>query len=340
MKTALITGITGQDGSYLAEYLLSLGYAVYGFVRPSSFDPNEKLEDFLGKTPVKLVYGDLRDLTSIERALREIKPDEIYNLAAQSHVGVSFKAPETTWEINYHGVGRLVHAIMHEAPNARLYQASTSEMFGSSPPPQSETTPFHPVSPYAEAKMRAHLDFIVGYRERENRWNASGILFNHESPRRGKTFVTRKITIALSKIKLGVQDILELGNLDAKRDWGFAGDYVKAMHKILQQPVPKDYVIGTGEYHSVRDFVNAAAKTLDMSITWEGTGANEIGIDTKTGKVIVRVNREFFRPTETSDLLADPTRAHNELDWKPEVNFGQLVEMMSQSDFQKIQKTL
>jgi len=337
MKTALITGITGQDGSYLAEYLLSLGYRVYGFVRPAALDPSEKLEDFIGTTPVTLIYGDLRDLSSIEKVLRDTKPDEIYNLAAQSHVGVSFKAPDTTWEINYYGVGRLVHAMLHEAPKARLYQASTSEMFGASPAPQNEQTPFKPVSPYAEAKTRAHTDFIVGYRQSEHMWNASGILFNHESPRRGKKFVTRKITIALSKIKLGSKEPLELGNLNAKRDWGFAGDYVKAMHKILQLDTPQDFVIGTGEYHSVRDFVNAAADVLQMKLTWEGTGLNEVAKDT-AGKTIVRVNPEFFRPQETSDLLADPTRAQKVLGWKPTVSFGELVEMMVKSDYDHLKR--
>jgi len=332
-KTALITGITGQDGSYLAELLLSKGYKVYGLVRRTSNNPMVRLSGISSK--VNIVYGNLRDIGAIERALDEAKPDEIYNLAAQSDVGISFKCPEETIEINYYGVGRLVNAAMKINPKVRIYHASTSEMFGDTPPPQNEESKFSPVSPYGEAKLKAHEDFVVGYREKHNLFICSGILFNHESPRRGRHFVTRKITVSLSKIKLGLQDHMKLGNLEAKRDWGFAGDYVKAMWMMLQREKPEDLVISTGETHTVRDFVNAAANALDMKITWEGEGLDEVAKD-ETGKIILKINKDFYRPNEVNALLGDSSKAKKELGWDPDIKFEELVSMMVKSDLDDI----
>lgn len=332
-KTALITGITGQDGSYLAEFLISKGYEVYGLIRRSSNDPFVKIsEEIKGK--IKIVYGNLRDIASIQRAIEESNPDEIYSLAAQSDVGISFKCPEETMEINYYGVGRLVNAAMEKNPKVRIYQASTSEMFGKTNPPQNEQSPFQPVSPYGESKLKAHEDFVVGYRGKHNLFICSGFLFNHESPRRGEHFVTRKITISMSKIKLGLQDSFELGNLDAKRDWGFAGDYVEAMWLMLQQDKPEDYVISTGESHSVRDFVNATANALEMNITWEGEGLMEVAKD-ESGKIVLKINKKYYRPNEVDYLLGDSSKAKNILGWKPKVTFDGLVEMMVESDCKK-----
>lgn len=335
MKKALITGLTGQDGSYLSEFLLSKGYEIYGLVRRSSNDPFVRLSDDV-KKKVKVVYGDLRDTAALERALSEVLPDEIYNLAAQSDVGISFKVPEETMEIDYYGVGRLVNAILKIKPDARMYQASTSEMFGKTQPPQNEMSPFQPVSPYGEAKVKAHEDFIKGYREKHGLYACSGILFNHESPRRGEHFVTRKITISLAKIKLGLQDSFELGNLEAKRDWGFAGDYVEAMWKILQQPKPDDYVIATGETHTVREFVVAAAEAIGIKITFEGSGLEEVGKD-EAGKIILRINSKFYRPAEVDALRGDISKAAKELGWSPKTTFKDLAVMMAQSDLVRLQ---
>lgn len=337
MKTALITGITGQDGSYLAEFLLGKGYKVYGLVRRTSNNPLVRLGDFSKK--INLIYGNLRDTGALERALKEANPDEIYNLAAQSDVGISFKCPEETMEINYYGLGRLVNEAIKINPNVKIYQASTSEMFGSTPPPQNEKSIFSPVSPYGEAKLKAHEDFVVGYREKHNLFICSGILFNHESPRRGKHFVTRKITVSLAKIKLGLQDSFELGNLEAKRDWGFAGDYVKVMWMMLQQEKPDDFVISTGETHSVRDFVNAAAYTLDMNITWEGNGLDEVAKN-EEGKTIIRINKDFYRPNEVNSLLGDSSKAKKVLGWEPEVKFEKLASMMAEADLADIKAGL
>ena len=334
MKKALITGITGQDGSYLAELLLSKGYEVYGLVRRSSNDPFVRLTREI-KSRIKFFYGDLRDTESLERAIRGCLPDEVYNLAAQSDVGVSFKCPEETLEINYYGPGRLLNATLEFRPDARIYQASTSEMFGKTKPPQNELSPFGPVSPYGEAKLRAHQDFVVGFREKHNVFICSGILFNHESPRRGKHFVTRKITHSLAKVKLGMQDYVTLGNLDAKRDWGFAGDYVEAMWMMLQQDKPGDYVIATGESRSVREFVEATIRALGKTITWEGKGLDEVGRDEK-GNIIVKVSEEFFRPAEVHYLCGDITKAQRELGWSPRVNFDELVAMMVESDLKDV----
>lgn len=335
MKKAFITGITGQDGSYLAELLLQKGYDVHGLIRRTSNDPMVRLKDVSNK--IKITYGNLRDSATIKKALEITRPDEIYNLAAQSDVGISFHCPEETMEINYYGLGRLVNEAMKINPEVRIYQASTSEMFGKTNPPQNEPAPFQPVSPYGESKLKAHEDFVAGYREKHKLFICSGILFNHESPRRGEHFVTRKITISLAKIKLGLQDCFELGNLEAKRDWGFAGDYVEAMWKMLQQETPDDFVISTGVSHTVREFIYAAAKALNMKITWEGKGLNEVAKD-ENSKIILRINERYYRPTEVDYLLGDSSKAERVLGWKPKTKFEDLVAMMANADFEKIKK--
>lgn len=334
VKRAFITGITGQDGSYLAEFLLEKGYIVSGFLRRSSTDPLMRIS-YDTKKSIKLIYGNLRDMASLERAFAEFVPDEIYNLAAQSDVGISFKCPEEAFEVNYYGVGRLVNAAMKANSQVKIYQASTSEMFGKTNPPQNEQSPFAPVSPYGEAKLKAHEDYVAGYRERHGLFICSGILFNHESPRRGKHFVTRKITRSLAEIKLGIKDCFELGNLEAKRDWGFAGDYVRAMWMMLQQDKPEDYVISTGLSHSVKDFVEASIKALDMQIIWGGKGLDEVGKD-ESGRVILRINKEFYRPVEVNYLLGDSSKARKKLGWKPEVTFEELVKMMAEADLKEL----
>src|SRR3989344_1244104 len=337
VKRALITGITGQDGSYLAEYLVSLGYEVWGLMRRTSLEPLLRIEDLATSRRIHIVYGNLRDASTLQRALEESQPDEIYNLAAQSDVGVSFKCPEETMEINYFGLGRLVNEAIKVNPKVRIYQASTSEMFGKTPPPQNEECIFVPVSPYGESKLKAREDYVKGYRTRYGLFICSGILFNHESPRRGEHFVTRKITLSLAKIKLGLQDSFALGNLDAKRDWGFAGDYVKAMHQMLQQDTPDDYVIATGESRTVRDFVEAGCKALNMKITWSGKGLDEVGKD-ENGKTILTIRKEFYRPAEVDYLMGDCTKARTKLGWAPAVTFDELVAMMAKSDLDHIKK--
>ena len=332
-KRAFITGLTGQDGSYLAEFLLTKGYEVFGLVRRSSRNPFVRILPETLKQ-IHVIYGNLRDVSVLERALAEAKPDEIYNLAAQSDVGISFMCPEETFEIDYLGVGRLFNAARKICPDARLYQASTSEMYGKTPPPQNEKTLFQPVSPYGEAKLKAHEDFVVGYREKHDMFVSSGILFNHESPRRGEHFVTRKISQALARIKLGLQDVLEIGNLEAKRDWGFAGDYVEAMWLMLQQKKPDDFVVATGESHTVREFVVEAAKVADMPIRYEGKGLKEVGKDEK-GRIILRINPKYYRPQEVHYLLGDSGKARKTLGWKPRVTFKGLVKMMVASDLEE-----
>lgn len=336
-KRALITGITGQDGSYLSEYLLSKGYDVWGLMRRTSLDPLMRIHQMTNEKKIKLLYGNLRDSASLRSALERSKPHEIYNLAAQSDVGISFTCPDETMDINYYGLGRLVNEAIKINPKVRIYQASTSEMFGKTKPPQNERSPFQPVSPYGEAKLKAHEDFVKGYRERHGVFICSGILFNHESPRRGEHFVTRKITISLAKIKLGIQKSFSLGNLEAKRDWGFAGDYVKAMHMMLQQKAPKDYVIATGEAKSVRNFVEAACRELDMPISWKGKGLKEVG-QIEGGKTILTIGTSFYRPAEVNYLLGDSAKARRELGWKPTVSFRELVSMMVKSDYDAIKK--
>jgi len=323
VPTAFITGVSGQDGSYLAELLLSKGYEVHGLIRRSSSMKLERLQGIYQGPHDKhaefhLHYGDLADSSALARLVREIQPDEVYNLAAQSHVKVSFEMPEFTADITGTGVVRLLEAIRMNSASTRFYQASSSEMFGASPPPQNENTPFHPRSPYSCAKAFAHT-LCVNYRESYDMFAVSGILFNHESPRRGETFVTRKITRAVAMIKASKQDVLYLGNLDAKRDWGYAGDYVEAMWLMLQKDEPKDYVIGTGQAHSVRDFCQAAF--------------GHVGLDWQD---YVRYDKRYERPAEVDYLLGDPTLAREELGWEPKVSFDKLVAMMVDSDIAAI----
>lgn len=333
-KRAFITGITGQDGSYLAELLLAKSYRVAGLVRRSSNDPLVRLTEKTRKG-VTLHYGDLRDSGALHRALALAKPDEVYNLAAQSDVGISFSVSEETFEINCYGLNRLIRAAVAANPRVRIYHASTSEMFGSTRPPQNERSAFHPVSPYGESKLAAYEDYVVGYRERHGLCICSGILFNHESPRRGEHFVTRKITLSLAKIKLGRQRVLELGNLDARRDWGYAPDYVEAMWRMLRQRgTPKDYVIATGETHSVREFLAAAARALEMPLTFRGKGVDEVALDER-GRVVVRVNKKFYRPREVRALRGDPRRAARDLKWKPHTTFEELVGIMARADLER-----
>ncbi len=338
-KIALITGITGQDGAYLAELLLNKGYEVHGIKRRSSSfntsridhlyqDPHEKNQRFI------LHYGDLSDSLGITRIVQQIQPDEIYNLGAQSHVAVSFESPEYTADTVGLGALRVLEAIRTAGleKKTRFYQASTSELYGLvQETPQKETTPFYPRSPYAAAKLYAYW-ITVNYREAYGIYACNGILFNHESPIRGETFVTRKITRAFARIHLGLQDTLYLGNLDAKRDWGHAKDYVRMQWMMLQQEHPDDFCIATGIQYSVRDFCNAAYKYLGNSIRWDGKGINEKGYDEKTGKCIVAVDPRYFRPTEVETLLGDPTKAREKLGWTPEITFEEMVQEMMEND--------
>jgi GDPmannose 4,6-dehydratase len=337
MKKAFITGITGQDGSYLAELLLSKGYQVHGMIRRSSSfntgrinhvyrDPHE------ADTRLLLHYGDLNDASSINRLLREVRPDEIYNLGAQSHVRVSFDIPEYTAEVDALGTVRILEAIRETGLNTRFYQASSSELYGKVvETPQRETTPFYPRSPYACAKAYAFY-ITQNYRESYDMFACNGILFNHESPRRGETFVTRKITRAAARIKLGLQSTLFLGNIEAKRDWGFAGDYVEGMWRMLQASEPDDFVIATGETYSVRTFADLVFARLGMPLTWQGEGVSEKGIDEKSGKVVIEIDPRYFRPAEVDLLLGDPAKAKATLGWEPTTSFATLVEMMTDSD--------
>lgn len=339
MKTALITGITGQDGAYLARLLLDKGYRVHGLKRRSS-SFNTARVDHLYRDPHEedvrffMHYGDLTDATNLIRIIQETKPDEIYNLAAQSHVQVSFETPEYTANSDALGTLRILEAIriLGLEKKTRFYQASTSEMFGKVQEiPQKESTPFYPRSPYGAAKVYAYW-ITVNYREAYGMYACNGILFNHESPIRGETFVTRKITRAVARIKLGLQETLYLGNLDAKRDWGYAGDYVEAMWLMLQQEAPEDFVVATGEAHSVREFVEEAFKEVGIDLVWEGEGLTEIGKDATSGKVHVRIDPRYFRPTEVEFLLGDPAKAKAELGWEPKVTFAELVKRMIRED--------
>lgn len=335
MKKALITGITGQDGSYLSEFLLEKGYEVHGIIRRSSADRRERIDHLKGRENFYLHYGDMTDSISLVRAVTRIKPDEIYNLAAQSHVQVSFEVPEHTADIDAVGTLRMLETIRMAGleKTCRFYQASTSELFGKvQEVPQSETTPFYPYSPYAAAKQYAYW-IVRNYREAYGIFACNGILFNHESERRGETFVTRKITLAAAAIAAGEQDKLYLGNLDAKRDWGYAKDYVECMWLILQHDVPDDFVIATGEQHSVREFCTLAFRFAGIDLEWQGEGVNEKGIDRKTGRVIVEVSPEFFRPTDVVTLLGDPSKAMKTLGWKPaKTGFEELVRLMTEHD--------
>ena len=331
MKIALITGVTGQDGSYLAELLLEKGYKVHGIKRrSSSFNTDRINHIFDTNSNFKLHYGDLTDSTNLIRLIQSIQPDEIYNLGAQSHVKVSFETPEYTANSDAMGALRILEAIriLGMEKKVRFYQASTSEMFGKvQEVPQKETTPFYPRSPYGVAKLYAHW-ITKNYREAYDIHASSGILFNHESPRRGETFVTRKITQGLSRISVGLQDCLYLGNLNAKRDWGHAKDFVEAMWLMLQQDEPDDYVIATGEQYSVRDFVNEAAPMFGMKIEWRGKGLDEFGFDLQTNRTVIKVSDKYFRPTEVESLLGDATKAREKLGWEPKITFKELVEDM------------
>ena len=336
MKKVLITGITGQDGSYLAELLLSKGYEVYGLMRRKSKVDYGNISHLVDK--VNLIYGDMTDIVSLISAMYTSQADEVYNLAAQSFVATSWEQPIATAEIDALGVTNMLEAIRIVNPKARFYQASTSEMFGLVQEiPQSETTPFYPRSPYGVAKLYGHW-ITKNYRESYQLYACSGILFNHESERRGKEFVTRKITNAVANIKFGKQSVLELGNMDAKRDWGHAQDYVNAMWLMLQQNQPDDYVIATGETRTVREFVDIAFKKADIELQWQGEGINQIAINKDNGETVVKVNPKFFRPAEVELLLGNATKAEKELSWKREVSFDQLVERMVQSDLARVAK--
>jgi GDPmannose 4,6-dehydratase len=346
IKKALITGITGQDGSYLAEFLLEKGYEVHGIRRRTSLFNTDRIDHLYSdphtkNTKLFLHYGDMTDSTSLIRIMQEVQPDEIYNLAAQSHVAVSFEEPEYTAESDAIGTLRLLEAIriLGLESKTKFYQASTSELYGDvRETPQSETTPFYPRSPYGVAKLYAYW-IAVNYRESYNIFACNGILFNHESPRRGETFVTRKITRALSRIKLGSQKCLYLGNLDAKRDWGHAKDYVRMQWMMLQEDIPQDFVIATGVQYSVRDFVNLAAKEIDLLISWEGQGVNEKGYD-QDGNCIVSVDPKYFRPAEVETLLGDATQAKKVLGWEPEISFEELVSEMASEDMKIAKRDL
>ena len=328
LKVALITGITGQDGSYLAELLLEKGYEVHGIVRRASLINTHRIDHIYDR--IQLHYGDLTDSTNLVRVIKKVCPDEIYNLGAMSHVKVSFEMPEYAGDVDALGTLRILEAVrlLGLERQVRIYQASTSEMYGKvQEVPQKETTPFYPRSPYGVAKVYGYW-IVKNYRESYGLHASSGILFNHESPRRGETFVTRKITRGLSRISTGQQDVLSLGNLNARRDWGHAKDYVEAMWLMLQQDQPDDYVIATGEQYSVRDFVNEAAPFFGMTIVWEGEGIEERGIDKSTGRTVIKVNAKYFRPTEVESLLGDSTKAKSVLGWEPKISFKQLVEDM------------
>ena len=350
MPTALITGITGQDGSFLAEFLLEKGYEVHGIIRRSSSFNTERIEhlyldewvrDMHRRRLLNLHYGDMTDSSSLVRIIAEVRPDEIYNLAAQSHVKVSFDVPEYTADTDAVGVLRLLEAvrILHMEKTCRIYQASTSELFGKvQEVPQSETTPFYPRSPYAVAKLYAFW-IMKNYRESYGMYTANGILFNHESERRGENFVTRKITLAAARISEGLQEKLYLGNLNAMRDWGYARDYVECMWLILQQPEPDDFVIATGDYHSMREFTTLAFARVGINLRWEGAGLDEKGIDEATGKVLVEVDPRFFRPAEVEQLLGNPAKAREKLGWNPRAtSFERLVEIMVDADLSMVRK--
>lgn len=339
MKKALITGVTGQDGSYLAEFLIKKGYDVHGTIRRNSSDFRERIVHLEGNPNFHLHYADMADSMSLLKVVAAVRPDEIYNLAAQSHVQVSFDVPEYTANVDATGTLRILEAVRQCGleKTCRIYQASTSELYGKvESVPQNEQTPFHPYSPYAVAKLYGFW-IVKEYREAYGMYCCSGILFNHESERRGETFVTRKITLAAARIAQGKQEKLYLGNLSSLRDWGYAPDYVECMWLILQQPKPDDYVIATGEQHSVREFATLAFRNVGIELHWEGSGAEEKGIDTKTGKVIVEVSPDFYRPTDVVNLLGDPSKARRELGWNPtKTSFEELVVRMVDNDMKKV----
>lgn len=342
---ALITGITGQDGSYLTELLLKKGYDVHGIVRRSSNFNTQRI-DHLYNDPheknnhLRLHFGDLGSSSVVDNLIRNIQPDEVYNLGAQSHVGVSFEIPEYTADVVGIGTLRLLESLRNYKPDAKFYQASSSEMFGKvQETPQTETTPFYPRSPYGCAKVFGYW-ITRNYRDSYKMFTCNGILFNHESPRRGKTFVTRKVTRAVANIKLGKEECLYIGNMDAKRDWGFAGDYVDAMWMMMQHKRPDDFVISTGETHSVRELIEEAFKYIDVDIKWEGKGLKEIGLDKESGKILVRVDEKYFRPAEVDLLLGDSSKAQKELGWNPKTSFKDLVKMMMKFDLENEEKDI
>ena len=354
MKKALITGITGQDGSYLAELLLEKGYEIHGIIRRASIFNTQRIDHLFQDVHEKnrrmiLYHGDMTDSSNLNRLLAKIRPDEIYNLAAQSHVMVSFEVPEYTAEVDGLGVLRFLDAIKESGVETKFYQASTSELFGKAQQvPQNEKTPFYPRSPYAAAKLYAYW-IVRNYREAYNIFAVNGILFNHESPRRGKTFVSRKITRAASRIKAGAQDILYLGNINAKRDWGYAPEYREAMWRMLQQHQPEDYVVATGEAHSVREFTELSFKELGIEIEWRGKEENEIGVVSKIndmlpstkvneGDCVVKIDKRYYRPTEVDFLLGDASKAKKLLKWRPKTNFEELIKIMTKADWEEVQK--
>lgn len=343
MKTALITGITGQDGSFLAEFLLEKGYSVHGIVRRSSVSNTQRINHLIAEGSVVLHDGDLSDSSCLIRIIGEVKPDEIYNLAAQSHVQVSFDVPEYSGDIDALGVLRILEAVRITGldKKCRIYQASTSELYGKvEEVPQKETTPFHPYSPYAVAKLYGYW-IVKEYRAAYGMFAVNGILFNHESERRGENFVTRKITLAVSRIALGLQDRLELGNLDSLRDWGYAKDYVECMWLMLQQEKPEDFVIATGVQHTVRDFTEKAFACAGITIRWEGFGIDEKGYDAKTGKLLVSVNPKWFRPTDVDNLWGDPTKAKTVLGWNPQkTSYEELIKIMVAHDLKEAEKEI
>ena len=336
MKTAFITGITGQDGSYLAELLLEKGYNVHGMVRRSSSFNRWRIDHIIksGNENFHLHYGDLSDSSSMNKIIQHTNPDEVYNLGAQSHVGISFQLPEYTSDVTALGTIRLLDVLRETKSTAKFYQASTSELYGKvAETPQKETTPFYPRSPYGVAKLYSYW-ITVNYRESYDMYACNGILFNHESPRRGENFITRKISLNLSRIKLGLINSFSLGNLDAKRDWGYAPDYVEGMWRMLQQDKPEDFVLSTNETHTVREFVEEAAKALDIDIEWQGEGVAEKCFDKKSGKIIVEVDPKFFRPAEVELLLGDNSKAKEKLNWYPKTKFKELAKSMALSVFE------
>lgn len=340
-KIALITGVTGQDGSYLSEFLLEKGYDVHGLIRRSSTEKKERIDHLLGHPHFHVHYGDMTDSLSIIKLLQKVRPNEIYNLAAQSHVAVSFDVPEYTANADAIGTLRVLEAVrmLGMEQSCRIYQASTSELYGKvEAVPQNESTPFHPFSPYAVAKLYGYW-IVKEYREAYNMFACNGILFNHESERRGETFVTRKITLAAARIAMGLQEKLYLGNLDSLRDWGYAKDYVECMWLMLQNEKPEDFVIATGEQHSVREFTTLAFRFAGIELEWRGSGVEEKGIDKATGKVVVEVSADFYRPTDVVNLLGDPTKARKELGWNPvKTSYYDLVRIMTEHDLKLAQK--
>jgi GDPmannose 4,6-dehydratase len=343
MKKALITGITGQDGSYLTELLLEKGYEVHGMIRRASYFNRQRIDPIQKNSkkeqlPFFLHYGDMTDSSNMNRMLEKVHPDEIYNLAAQSHVRVSFEVPEYTADVDATGTLRLLDAMRETGLRCRFYQASTSELYGKvREVPQSETTPFYPRSPYAVAKLYAYW-IVINYREAYNIHASNGILFNHESPRRGENFVTRKITIGAAAVKAGLKECIYMGNLDSRRDWGYAPDYVQAMWMMLQQDHPDDFVIATGEMHSVREFIEKTFAALEMEIAWKGSGVDEVGIDPRTGKTVIRIDPRHFRPTEVEQLQGNPAKAARLLGWKPSITFEELVTRMANADWEAAQQ--